>query len=68
MIPDWRTMPISPAIAMPPMPMGRPKAAKSCSGDIPAVSIPTEPTTGTTRNQMRAEPAAMIAAYFRPMM
>ena len=68
MIPACRTMPTSPAIAMPPMPIGRPKSLNSCSGDTLAASGITDPTNGTTRNHTRHEPAVMIVAYFRPLL
>ena len=89
MIFDCLTMPMMPAMAMPPMPSGLPMKAKrfsavkmlpgsarmsarvtpsseaSAAGSIVSAS---DPTSGTTRNHTRHEPAVMIMAYFNPMM
>ena len=89
MIFDCLTMPIMPAMAIPPMPSGLPMKAKRfsavkrrCGSAMMSARVTpsseamaagsmlsaSEPTSGTTRNQTRHEPAVMIMAYFRPMM
>ena len=84
MMPAWRMMPMSPAMAMPPMPRGRPISRKMPSGVANASWLMPMPssmagssaasnserigvTNGITTNHTRAEPPAMIRAYFRPM-
>ena len=68
MIPAWRMIPMIPAIAIPPIPIGLAYVEKMVSASIAAVtSPPAMPITGTMRNQTMNEPAQITAAYFSPM-
>ena len=81
MMPHERTMPMMPAMAMPPMPMLLAYSAKIVSGDIELTvwviagfqafstwSPHSRAMPGTMIIHTASEPAQMIAAYFSPTM
>ena len=80
-MPHERTMPMTPAMAMPPMPMLLAYSLKIISGDMSFTAVvmagfhvfrTSSPhiieKPGTMMNHTATEPAQIMAAYFKPTM